>query len=688
MKCLILAAGRGTRLSTKSDSKPLIPLLGLSLIERVILTAKKGGLTDFYVVTGYNGEKVRRFLDRFSQRRDIKITHIINDDWEKENGISVLKAKDTLKENFILLMSDHIFDESIIVKLKNEKIADDKVMLVVDYNIKTNKLVDIDDVTKVLVENDRILDIGKDTKKYNSYDTGIFLCSPAIYNAIEESSGNGDTSLTGGIRILAKKGKAKALDIKDDFWIDVDDEKAFKLAKKLLQGKLIKPADGLISRYINRKFSIKIFTPLLLKIYKRITPNQVSILSFIVGLISSLYFFLGHAIIGALLIQISSILDGSDGEIARLKHMQSSLGNFIDAILDRYADGFILLGMFYYSLAKIGGKEIFEVYWSPLTISIISVLAILGNLMVSYTSAKSVVNFGYRYKGKWIVAGRGRDLRLFLLFIGGIMTYFHPIFLLFALIIIAIQTNTIVLWRTFLSWNYDLKKDFLIENKIKVIIFDFDGTTANTMPFLTQLAVELITKNYRISKDEAKRRYIETTGMDFYGQLKLIFPGHPKNKEVAETFEVRKLKGILNEPIFSETIPTLKSLNERELKTFICSSTKQDIVTEYCHLNKINSLVDGAFGHKPDFKKDEQIDFILKHYKFQPNEVIFVGDSLRDYDFIKDKKIKFIGITRIFKKREFQKRVSLSVGSLTELIELMDISERFSKSIEMVGKRL
>ncbi|GAI94527.1 unnamed protein product, partial [marine sediment metagenome] len=155
-------------------------------------------------------------------------------------------------------------------------------------------------------------------------------------------------------------------------------------------GKLIKPADGLISRYINRKFSINIFTPLLLKIYRRITANQVSVISFIISLISSLFFFLGNAIIGGLLIQISSILDGSDGEIARLKHMASSLGNYVDAILDRYADGLILLGMFYYSFAKIGGKVIFEIYWSPLIISIISVLAILGNLMVSYTSAKSI----------------------------------------------------------------------------------------------------------------------------------------------------------------------------------------------------------------------------------------------------------------------------------------------------------
>lgn len=136
MKCLIIAAGRGSRLSTNGDPKPLIPVLGLSLIERVILTAKKGGLTDFYVVTGYHGEKVRPFLDRFSQRRNINITHITNDEWEKGNGLSVLKAKKLLNENFILLMGDHIFDESILVRLRSEKIADDELMLAIDYNLR------------------------------------------------------------------------------------------------------------------------------------------------------------------------------------------------------------------------------------------------------------------------------------------------------------------------------------------------------------------------------------------------------------------------------------------------------------------------------------------------------------------------------------------------------------------------
>ena len=115
MKCLILASGHGSRLKAKGDSKPLVTLLGIPLIERVILTAHKTGLTDFYVVTGYDGEKVKDHLEKFSKARNISITSINNDEWKRENGISVLKAKSFIRENFILLMSDHIFDESILI---------------------------------------------------------------------------------------------------------------------------------------------------------------------------------------------------------------------------------------------------------------------------------------------------------------------------------------------------------------------------------------------------------------------------------------------------------------------------------------------------------------------------------------------------------------------------------------------
>ena len=204
MKCLIIAAGEGSRLSNRGNSKPLVPLLELPLIERVILNAKGVGITDFYIVTGYNGEKLRNHLDQFARNRDLKITHLINNQWEKENGLSVLAAKKEINENFILLMSDHIFDKSILKDLMQEKVDNGQIILAVDHNLE-NKTVDVDDVTKVLVDDKgRIVNIGKNIKKYNAYDSVIFLCSPEIFETLEKSSDNGDTSLSAGIKILAQ----------------------------------------------------------------------------------------------------------------------------------------------------------------------------------------------------------------------------------------------------------------------------------------------------------------------------------------------------------------------------------------------------------------------------------------------------------------------------------------------------
>ncbi len=426
MKCLIIAAGEGSRLSLRGDSKPLVPLLEMPLIERVILTAKGAGLSDFYVVTGYNGEKLRKHLDQFSQDKDLKINHLVNEEWEKENGLSVLKAKGEIEENFILLMSDHIFNESILTELLQEKIADGEIMLAVDYNLE-NKIVDVDDVTKVLADGkDRIVNIGKDIKEYNAYDTGIFLCSTALFEALEEGSARGETSLSAGIKILAKKKKARVFGIKGRYWIDVDDEIAFRKAENILLANLKKTSDGPISRHLNRSISTLI-SKYLLK--KRITPNQISFFAFALSMLGALFFFLGgyvNLLTGGILAQISSIIDGCDGEIARLKFQTSEFGGWYDAVLDRYADAFLLFGLTYYAYSP--GENFLYL--------LIGFLALIGSFMNSYTADK--------YDGlmkKRLGPGKhyfriGRDVRMFIIFLGTLIN--QPVLVLF---IIAFAMN-------------------------------------------------------------------------------------------------------------------------------------------------------------------------------------------------------------------------------------------------------
>ena len=67
--------------------------------------------------------------------------------------------------------------------------------------------------------------------------------------------------------------------------------------------------------------------------------------------------------------QLSSILDGCDGEVARLKHLQSKMGDYFDAVLDRYADSLMFAGLSFYALSELGGREVIGLAWNPVAIS-------------------------------------------------------------------------------------------------------------------------------------------------------------------------------------------------------------------------------------------------------------------------------------------------------------------------------
>jgi len=235
MKALIIAAGRGERLRpfTDENPKPLIPLLGRPLIERVILAGKEAGLRDFIMVTGYLGEKLKAFLGEGS-KYDVKIEYVENKDWRLGNGVSVYKARDLIEENFILLMSDHVFNPQILCKLQRYRIAEDECVLCVDTHLRY--VFDIDDATKVLVDGDRILRIGKELKVYNGVDMGVFLCSLSIFDALERSIRRGQYSLTAAVRELADEKKMKACCFESDeyYWMDIDTPRMERIAERIL----------------------------------------------------------------------------------------------------------------------------------------------------------------------------------------------------------------------------------------------------------------------------------------------------------------------------------------------------------------------------------------------------------------------------------------------------------------------
>lgn len=235
MKCLIIAAGYGSRLREVSSSKPLTPVAGTPLIEHIVRRAAAGGASSFVVVTGHEAERVEGFLADLAGRTGFAIETVRTGDWSLPNGYSVMSGIERAQERFVLLMSDHIFDPEILAGLIASAPQGDELRLAVDRRLD-NPLVDLEDVTCVATDSaGKIVEIGKLLETYDCFDTGIFTATPALGAAIAASiDAGGKGSLSEGVKALAERGLAGTWDCGDRWWLDVDDRKAYDQAEEAL----------------------------------------------------------------------------------------------------------------------------------------------------------------------------------------------------------------------------------------------------------------------------------------------------------------------------------------------------------------------------------------------------------------------------------------------------------------------
>ncbi|MGZ8297463.1 MAG: phosphocholine cytidylyltransferase family protein, partial [Allosphingosinicella sp.] len=201
----------------------------------VVRRAAAGGASEFVVVTGYEPEPLEAFLHALSEASGLPIEIVRNEAWDRPNGLSVLAAAGRLDGDFVLLMSDHLFDPEIL----RDMIAADRrgaaLTLGADPAVD-NPLLDLDDATKIeLGEEGRIRRIGKTLARYDAIDTGIFIATPELLEALRAGLAAGGTgSLSEGVQALADQGRAFTRDIGGRWWLDVDDEAAFAKAEAAL----------------------------------------------------------------------------------------------------------------------------------------------------------------------------------------------------------------------------------------------------------------------------------------------------------------------------------------------------------------------------------------------------------------------------------------------------------------------
>ena len=235
-EAVILMAGEGSRLrgSDKTFLKPFVPVLGRPLICYTIDALIHAGIKKANFIVGYQSGRMTALVKQLIPS-ELEPCFIENRDWEKPNGISVLAAANHMTSPFLLTMSDHLFDQPIVELLLRNAVFD-QLNLAVDR--KLDSIFDVDDAMKVQTRGDRILKIGKDLTVYDAIDTGLFVCPLKIFDYLERVKRDGDCSLADGVRSMASEGKARAVDIGNAWWQDIDTPAMLACAETQLRSRL------------------------------------------------------------------------------------------------------------------------------------------------------------------------------------------------------------------------------------------------------------------------------------------------------------------------------------------------------------------------------------------------------------------------------------------------------------------
>ncbi len=237
-QALILAAGMGTRIRKGGSDipKPLHTVLGIPLLKRTIWSLANSGITHIGVVVGYRAELIQAAIEEDPDylARGLQIDLIDNRDYEKANGVSVLAARGHFQGPFVLTMADHVFDDGVAqcAASANMDVAD--LHLCVDYRIED--IYDMDDATKVATVDGPYIDtIGKQLKEFDCVDCGVFAVSQLLLDELQlVFDAKGDCSLSEGVASLARKKRARVVDIGASFWQDVDTQPARLRAERIL----------------------------------------------------------------------------------------------------------------------------------------------------------------------------------------------------------------------------------------------------------------------------------------------------------------------------------------------------------------------------------------------------------------------------------------------------------------------
>jgi HAD superfamily hydrolase (TIGR01509 family) len=186
---------------------------------------------------------------------------------------------------------------------------------------------------------------------------------------------------------------------------------------------------------------------------------------------------------------------------------------------------------------------------------------------------------------------------------------------------------------------------------IKSLVFDFDGTIADSMQVVLQIYNSILAPAYHIrpiGKEEEElfrskdpRSLLRSNGVNIFRLPVLVLRAHKEiNKKINEIRPVNQILEIL------------KKLRSSSLTLGVCTSNSQKNVLAFLDENHVPDLFDFIYSGKHLFGKHKLIHKLLKEQKLNKEETLFVGDEIRDVEAAHRAGLKVIAVTWGYNNRE------------------------------------
>ncbi len=376
---------------------PLTPVGGMTLFQRAVMTLQRGGISQIWVLVGQEEAALRKLL-----KKDTRIQAAVRWLPVREFPPHDPQTWETLAdevEGACMVVGCHtVYSPSLVHRLRDEG-AQGKAVVVVGHAqeghfwgnpgvvVRPDSCDGQTAPTVVFQDSEKFDDHSERTSSKNELTkarplVGDLLVLPARLLGVSGIlNANGTNPLRLALEQAAVEGAVQTVKGPSHWFRDVRGPKGPQMAERTLVQSLqtLKGGlDGFVDRHVNRKCS-----GYLTRLFLRLgwSPNSITFLSMGVGLLAAAFFLPGvwkFAILGALLFQVSAIIDCCDGEVARLTFSESKFGQELDI----WADNVVHMAIF---AAMAGGAYLqgpWENSFLPLLLGASAVLANLVSLLL------------------------------------------------------------------------------------------------------------------------------------------------------------------------------------------------------------------------------------------------------------------------------------------------------------------